>query len=101
MAVELVVGIETATGVSLPKMVLLRPGLTVDELVVIVEKELLKRHQSTPIDVGQDQIKDIATPAGDGIHKDVPVIQSLNVDSMSDDEIDSMLNSLISGGHND
>ena len=99
MAVELVIGIETATNVTLPKMMLLRPGLTVDELVEIVEKELLKRHPSAPLAVKQSDIKVNGTqPMEKPAPKEELAEHPVDIDSLSDDEVDSMLNSLLSGG---
>ena len=100
MAVELVVGIEAATNIALPKMILLRPGLSVAELGGILEKEMLQLHPAEQSSVqGPDEAREEYPPTDvsgmDTAEKDH---LSIDVDDLSEEEVDSMLSSLLSEG---
>ncbi len=96
MAVELVVAIETLTGFSLPKMTLLQPGLTVAELAEIVFKQRsaekflkhadgAKTSASAPVPGSRQTIMEADAP-------------QVDINAMSDEQVNALLSSLLSDG---
>jgi acyl carrier protein len=83
MAVELVMRIEDVTGIKVPKMKLLKAGLSTKELVGLVEKEML---QAASADTVKPEEATLAKS------DDIPQ----NVDALSDQEVDKLLMTLLS-----
>jgi len=83
MAVELVMAIESGLGMTLSKMLLARPGLTVDSLAETIGKELQKQ----PSQGGETQK---AKTTGDNAAE-----MPLNVDEISDGDVDRILKTLL------
>jgi len=100
MAVELVVAIESLTGFSLPKMTLLQPGLTVSALAEIIVKQMaadkrgraenLRKHAAGAKAPDSASVSPLQQPA---VEAGTPQV---NVSAMSDEEVDSLLSSLLS-----
>ncbi|MCE5269831.1 SDR family NAD(P)-dependent oxidoreductase [bacterium] len=83
MAVELVMAIESGLGMTMSKMLLARPGLTIDSLAETIEKELQKQSAQ-----GENPQKAETIKNSGG---ELPV----NVDEISDGDVDQILKTLL------
>lgn len=100
MAVELLVGIESIAGLTIPKIKLLRKGLNIRELVEIVENELPAAYPVSPPSTGtrKETVKKVSSETGT---LDSTALESMkplpvNVDHLSDEEVKAMLASMLS-----
>ncbi len=101
MAVELVVAIESLTDIALPKMMLLQPGLTVAELAKAIVKQWTARKQKSAENIpkhagGEKKHEFSRTTLSQKPDADVGAAPPADVNAMSDEEVDSLLYSLLS-----
>ena len=105
MAVELVTRIEDSTDIKMPKMAVLEPGLTVEGLVNVVEKELVSSDAASPVPPGapgEDALQS-ANAGSDEPDGNVPggvPCAPTDVADLSDDEVTSLLSSMLSEEEN-
>jgi acyl transferase domain-containing protein/NADPH:quinone reductase-like Zn-dependent oxidoreductase/acyl carrier protein len=105
MAVEIVTAAETTMNIMLPKMTLLKPGLTISGLSDVVEKELLDNGDKNAAAVLQKASpktkKQIPAPKPADTGGSKPAKPLVNIDGLSDTEVESMLSSMLSDKGND
>jgi acyl carrier protein len=89
MAVELVVAIEQKVGIRLQKMSLLRAGMTVLDLVQIIEENLAK----TPDDASPNPVP--AAPPADPPGPPQTPVPAPHFMRFSDEQVDTLLESLL------
>ncbi|MFC1607330.1 SDR family NAD(P)-dependent oxidoreductase [Candidatus Latescibacterota bacterium] len=99
MAVEIVTAVETAMSITLPKMTLLKPGLSVSGLADIVDNELFTNGSAKPnATVGKKSPspkKNNEKPRAVGKRFEDVAALPVNTDVLSDNEVDSLLLSIL------